>query len=378
MKDEVDSTRRHERPAPMPSGRSTLPAPLVEQLLNSMDVRIDAFAVCRLGSNAALAVPAADELKIIYILRGTVYLSLEGCDQQEMPEGSIVLIPKNLAQVQAGSRTPDRRFDVERVLNQGPHDLVYVDAFEGASHDIQVLCGWLRLGLTAEFNAFDGLLKPISANLNSSAFVRSAFETMIDETRFRTAGSRTLANTLMKACMVELFRHGLARPQPDRDSPAIFLKPGMSRAVTAILKQPEAPHSVAALARIAGMSRSAFAKAFEQTMGDTPIGFVGRVRLAKARDLLLATDDPVASIAESVGFASRSHFSSRFRERYGEDPTAYRKRMTAVPKGERFASVTSIRAKPDEGSLQAGSDDGDTPARGVESMQITARSGSGS
>jgi AraC family transcriptional regulator, activator of mtrCDE len=27
-----------------------------------------------------------------------------------------------------------------------------------------------------------------------------------------------------------------------------------------------------------------------------------------------------------VGFASRSHFSSRFRQRYGEDPTASRRR----------------------------------------------------
>src|SRR3546814_17496814 len=84
---------------------------------------------------------------------------------------------------------------------------MYIDVFVGTSYEVQCLCGWLRLGLTAEFNAFDGLLNPISANLNSSTFVRSAFDTMIDETRFRAAGSRTLANTLMKACMIELFRH---------------------------------------------------------------------------------------------------------------------------------------------------------------------------
>src|SRR3546814_7836828 len=87
--------------------------------------------------------------------------------------------------------------DLEGVLHSGPHNLMYIDAFVGTSYEVQVLCGWLRLGLTAEFNAFDGLLNPISANLNSSTFVRSAFDTMIDETRFRAAGSRTLANTLM-------------------------------------------------------------------------------------------------------------------------------------------------------------------------------------
>ena len=360
----------------MSSGRSTLPAPLVEQLLNSMDVRIEAFAVCRVGADASLSIPAVDELKIIYVLTGTLHLAVEGCEQQELPPGSIVLIPRNRAQVQGGSKTPERRFDVKGVLHNGPHDLMYLNAFEGV-HEVQVLCGWLRLGLTAEFNAFDGLLNPISANLNSSAFVRSAFETMIDETRFRTAGSRTLANTLMKACMVELFRHGLARTEPDRGSPAIFLKPGLSRAVAAILSQPASPHSVASLARIAGMSRSAFAKSFEETMGTTPIGFVGRARLAKARELLLGTDGPIASIAESVGFASRSHFSSRFRERYGEDPSAYRKRMTAASTTEPLASVTSIRASADESLLEVGAKAGTVSEAGGELGRKAAKSGGG-
>jgi len=95
------------------------------------------------------------------------------------------------------------------------------------------------------------------------------------------------------------------------------------------------------------MSRSAFAKAFEETIRATPIEFVARARLEKARDLILATDESIGSIAESVGFASRSHFSSRFRERYGEDPTAYRKRMTAQPTADSIASVSSILATAD-------------------------------
>jgi AraC-like DNA-binding protein len=377
MKDEFDPMRSPEQPAAIPSGRSMLPAALVEQLLNSMDVRIEAFALCRLGRDAALAIPAAPELKIIYVLTGTVHLSVEGSERQELPPGSIVLIPKNRAQVQAGSTTPEHRFDVEGVLHKGPHDLMYLNAFVGTPHEIQVLCGWLRLGLTAEFSAFDGLLDPISANLNSSAFVRSAFETMIDETRFRKAGSRALANTLMKACMVELFRHGLARAEPDRGSPAIFLKPGLSKAVTAILSQPAAPHSVASLAKAACMSRSAFAKAFEEVIGTTPIEFLGRARLAKARELILATDEPVASIAESVGFASRSHFSSRFRERYGEDPTAYRKRMILRSTAEPFASVTSIRARSGENPLHAQEHAGSASGSADGLGRRNTRSGSG-
>jgi len=345
MKGQVDPIQQSKTPAGKSRDRRTLPPELVEHLLNSMDVRIEAFALCRVALDSALVIPGLPELKIIYVLTGTVYLTIEGNDRQELPPGSIVLIPKNRPQVQAGSKEPEHRFDVEEIPHDGSHKMLYVDA--GASHDTQVLCGWLRLGLTAEFNAFDGLFNPITANLNSSAFVRSAFETMIDESRFRTAGSLTLANTLMKACMVELFRHNLIREERGDESPAIFLNQGLSKAVTAILNQPAAPHSVASLAKIACMSRSAFAKAFEEAIGATPIEFVARARLAKAHDLILATDESVASIAESVGFASRSHFSSRFRERYGDDPTTYRKRMTERPAADPISSVSSIRATAD-------------------------------
>src|SRR3546814_18646038 len=111
-------------------------------------------------------------------------------------------------------------------------------------------------------------------------------------TLFRS--SRTLSNTLMKACMIELFRHRLERAEPDHDSPAIFLKPGLSTAVAAILSQPAAPHSVATLAQATPMSRSPFAPPFAEVMGTTPIDFVGRAGLPRAPERILATGDPTA------------------------------------------------------------------------------------
>src|SRR3546814_17985196 len=99
-------------------------------------------------------------------------------------------MPKNRSQVQENSKAPEHRFDVEGVLHSGPHNLMYIDAFVGTSYEVQVLCGWLRLGLTAEFNAFDGLLNPISANLNSSTFVRRSEERRVGKECVSTCRSR--------------------------------------------------------------------------------------------------------------------------------------------------------------------------------------------
>src|SRR5213596_3785313 len=54
MKDQADSIEQKKAAAEASRGRSTLPPALVEQLLNSMDVRIEAFALCRVARDSAL------------------------------------------------------------------------------------------------------------------------------------------------------------------------------------------------------------------------------------------------------------------------------------------------------------------------------------
>jgi len=303
------------------------PASLAERLLESMDVRAEAFAICRIAHDAALVIPGISDLKIMYVLKGTMHLTVDGSEPLVAPPGSIVLLPKNLARTLAGQEPVNRTYSAQDVIHMGIHNLMYLDAFTGDEYEIRVLCGRIQIGVANDFDVFDGLVRPLSARPDNDVFVRSAFEAMLDESRFRTAGSQALANTLMKACLVELLRHDLDQLHHPGSSPSILLKPGVGRSVIAILSQPSAMHTVASLAKSACMSRSAFAKAFVETTGTTPIEFVTRARLAKARDLIASTEGSISSIATAVGFASRSHFSSRFRQRYGEDPTAYRKRI---------------------------------------------------
>ena len=73
------------------------------------------------------------------------------------------------------------------------------------------------------------------------------------------------------------------------------------------------------------MSRSAFAREFKQTLGVPPMEFVTRIRLNLARRLLASTPQSIEVIAAEVGFSSRSHFSRRFRDQFGTDPSTYRR-----------------------------------------------------
>lgn len=82
--------------------------------------------------------------------------------------------------------------------------------------------------------------------------------------------------------------------------------------------QPEA-------ARVAGMSRSAFSLFFKRTLGRTFTDYVGELRVGRACQLLIETDDSVAAIAYHVGFNNLSNFNRRFLRLKNVSPLNYRK-----------------------------------------------------
>ena len=82
--------------------------------------------------------------------------------------------------------------------------------------------------------------------------------------------------------------------------------------------------AIAELAQQAALSSFHFARVFRRETGETPHGFVTRLRFEEAARLLRSTDRTVLQIALAVGFESASHFSVQFKREYGVTPLAYR------------------------------------------------------
>ena len=78
------------------------------------------------------------------------------------------------------------------------------------------------------------------------------------------------------------------------------------------------------LMKIAGIRKSAFSVAFRKVTGTTPLRYIIRSRLEKARDLLAESDLPVSAIAEMCGFQDPLYFSRRFRQQFLVSPRRYR------------------------------------------------------
>ena len=96
--------------------------------------------------------------------------------------------------------------------------------------------------------------------------------------------------------------------------------PALARALRAMHGNVRAGWTVAELAGIAGMSRSAFAARFGEVMGCAPIEYLARWRMAIAKDALARGSKTLDRIAEEIGYESASAFSTAFRKRLGCPP----------------------------------------------------------
>jgi AraC family transcriptional regulator, activator of mtrCDE len=182
-----------------------------------------------------------------------------------------------------------------------------------------------RCDRNGSYGLLDGLSQPVSESLSDVPVVALAFGAMLEEVATPLEGTMALTSALMKACLIVLLRRHLQSSRNSGMLPALFADVRIARGIAAVLDRPAVDHSVASLAKEAGMSRSAFAREFKSTLDVTPMEFVTRVRLNRARLLLATTGHPVETIAADVGFSSRSHFSRLFRAHFGMDPSSFRR-----------------------------------------------------
>jgi AraC-like DNA-binding protein len=81
---------------------------------------------------------------------------------------------------------------------------------------------------------------------------------------------------------------------------------------------------VGELAAEVALSRSAFTARFRRLVGEPPMRYLIRARLAHAAGLLHTTDIGLAEVARRTGYQSEFSFSRAFKRAFGVAPGAYR------------------------------------------------------
>lgn len=82
------------------------------------------------------------------------------------------------------------------------------------------------------------------------------------------------------------------------------------------------------LANEAGLSVSAFSRAFEKSLGTTPYRYFSKLRMQRAKELLAKGNQPMAIIAGEVGYTDQAHFTTAFTRLVGISPGRWRSELS--------------------------------------------------
>jgi AraC-like DNA-binding protein len=143
-------------------------------------------------------------------------------------------------------------------------------------------------------------------------------------------GQEAVLDRLLDLLLIAVLRAWFARP--DAGAPDWYRASGdpvVGRALRLIHHNPAHPWTIAELAHEVGASRAAFARRFNELVGEPPMSFLTGWRIALAADLLLEPGATIGSVAEQVGYGSPFALSTAFKRVRGISPQQHRVRARA-------------------------------------------------
>jgi LacI family transcriptional regulator len=115
--------------------------------------------------------------------------------------------------------------------------------------------------------------------------------------------------------------------------------PVLAKVIAAIHESVGSPLSVDDLSKLVPVSRISLERRFRRLLDRTPLQEIRRIRIAQARQLLMATDLPLKAIAEHCGYAASSRLIEAFQQETGFTPNRYRSEMVRRRKDQLAAKT---------------------------------------
>jgi len=149
-------------------------------------------------------------------------------------------------------------------------------------------------------------------------------------------GQQVVLDRLIDIVTIEAIRcWAAANPPSGAPWLAGVTDPAVAAALDAIHTRTQNAWTVGDLAKLGAVSRATLAARFHRLVGQPPLRYLARWRLALARDLLAERALTLDAIAQRVGYSSGFALSAAFTREYGQSPAAYRRRL-AEPEWAEF------------------------------------------
>ncbi len=289
-----------------------------EMLLSRLCVDVVSASIGEITPECVQRLSAADQVIVLYVIKGDGVLEWTG-GEIALGEGMVVVIPNNSQTILRGYGECDAAKDGATVSAAPSHGTTSDNAGK-----LVIVSSLVTASAGHGLGFFESLKHPLVEDANDS-LLTLIFGGILNELENPGIGSKCIVEALMKQVFIVLLRRTLAGHKNFTPLYLTVANPSLALVINTIQDSHAERLSIPNLARMVGMTPFALTQEFERVFGESLLEYIQGVRLYKASNLLTQTDLPIKSIAASVGFASRSHFSRAFRKRQGEDPTSFRK-----------------------------------------------------
>lgn len=267
-----------------------------------------------------------DTIAIHIVDRGRCWLDIAGQPSRPVNAGSLVMIPHGtrhqLRSAPDAATTPLTDIPVHHITERYEH----MSHGGGGPLTIVSYCG-VRFDPTAAQRLLQVL--PVVIHLDT---LRHEDNWLADTVRFisREAaaarpGSEAIITRLADIVVVQAIRAWLKTAETEKGWLAALHDRYLGRALAAIHRDPGRQWTVAVLADLIGLSRSAFSARFTERLGLSVMQYVTEWRMQLARNRLLETAEPLAALAEQFGYQSEAAFSRAFKRFFGVSPGSVRR-----------------------------------------------------
>jgi len=251
----------------------------------------------------------------------------EGGEVLDVAAGDVVLFPQDDRHLM-GSDLRTRPLESENTGAEDSADLIQI-RHGGGGAVTRFVCSYLACSRSMFRPLLESLPRVLRIPIGdgtASALLREVLQTGVRETSAARPGSGSLRAKLADLMFVEALRRYAENLPPEGKGWLAGVRDAqVGRALALMHREPGRAWTVDELARKVALSRSALARRFASLVGESPIHYLARWRLALAAQGLRAGTEAIARISEVSGYESEAAFSRAFRREFGLSPTAWRK-----------------------------------------------------
>ncbi|MBS0428677.1 MAG: AraC family transcriptional regulator [Proteobacteria bacterium] len=285
------------------------------------------YSRCEFAAPWGLALPRMEGCLMFHVVTsGRCWLEVDDSEPAVLEAGDLVLLPHGEGHrlvSQPGQPTRDL-FALPREVQGERYERLRLD---GGGAPCSMVCGAVRF----EHPAARRLVRSLPAVMTVQAarslraeWMHSTLGLMAQEAREMRPGGEAVLTRLADILVIQAIRQWLDQAPAARTGWLGALQDRqIGRAIAAIHRDPAHPWTVASLAAVAAVSRSAFAARFTERVGMPVLQYVTQWRMHLALDWLRARQgESLAQLAARAGYQSEAAFSRAFKRINGVSPGA--------------------------------------------------------